>query len=301
VVQGGVRQAVAQASRPIGAVPHRLESLMLRQLKNHALQILAAAGMLYGAWWAHQRWIFVDNFGTVAEGVLYRCPQPKGGQWRLLERYHIASVVNLRAADQSPDELNAEKRACSRAGAIFVHIPVIELVPTDTQVRAFLSAVRKRRGPVLVHCEHGEDRAGMMVAAWRVKVQGWPIAKALREMERFRGRIDGPKRRRVERLLRDIQVEQWLRRETLAPGRRAARGSFACAVRRFASTTWTRPLSWADAGSTSPARPSVSQPAHVLAVSHITGATSRRDAIPHLPQTGKCFARSRLVASSSSR
>ena len=36
--------------------------------------------------------------------------------------------------------------------------------------------------PVLVHCEHGSDRTGVCMAAYRVVVQGWTKEDAIREM-----------------------------------------------------------------------------------------------------------------------
>ena len=40
-----------------------------------------------------------------------------------------------------------------------------------------------KRAPVLVHCQHGADRAGTMSAIYRVAVQGWTKEEALREMK----------------------------------------------------------------------------------------------------------------------
>ena len=36
--------------------------------------------------------------------------------------------------------------------------------------------------PVLVHCQHGSDRTGTMVAIYRVVVDGWTKAEATNEM-----------------------------------------------------------------------------------------------------------------------
>ena len=36
--------------------------------------------------------------------------------------------------------------------------------------------------PVLVHCRHGSDRTGMMVAIYRIVVEGWTKAQAIDEM-----------------------------------------------------------------------------------------------------------------------
>jgi protein tyrosine/serine phosphatase len=38
------------------------------------------------------------------------------------------------------------------------------------------------RRPVFVHCKHGADRTGMMVAFYRIVRQGWTKKQAIREM-----------------------------------------------------------------------------------------------------------------------
>jgi protein tyrosine/serine phosphatase len=39
--------------------------------------------------------------------------------------------------------------------------------------------------PVFVHCKLGKDRTGIVVAAYRMKVEGWPFTLAESEMESF--------------------------------------------------------------------------------------------------------------------
>jgi protein tyrosine/serine phosphatase len=38
---------------------------------------------------------------------------------------------------------------------------------------------------IFVHCRLGDDRTGMMIAAYRMAAQGWTADEALSEMERF--------------------------------------------------------------------------------------------------------------------
>jgi protein tyrosine/serine phosphatase len=40
-----------------------------------------------------------------------------------------------------------------------------------------------RRGPTLVHCEHGADRTGLVTALYRIAYQGWNKNAAIDELE----------------------------------------------------------------------------------------------------------------------
>ena len=53
----------------------------------------------------------------------------------------------------------------------------------DEDVAQFLKIVRNPANqPVLLHCKHGSDRTGMMVAIYRIVEQGWSKEDAIAEM-----------------------------------------------------------------------------------------------------------------------
>ncbi len=55
--------------------------------------------------------------------------------------------------------------------------------PEDQDVITFLSIVNNPEWqPVLVHCKHGSDRTGMMIAIYRIAYQGWSKPQAIDEM-----------------------------------------------------------------------------------------------------------------------
>jgi protein tyrosine/serine phosphatase len=55
--------------------------------------------------------------------------------------------------------------------------------PEDEDVVKFLRiATTPALQPVLVHCQHGSDRTGTMVAIYRIAVDGWTKAQATSEM-----------------------------------------------------------------------------------------------------------------------
>lgn len=55
--------------------------------------------------------------------------------------------------------------------------------PEDEDIVKFLRiAITPTLQPVLVHCLHGSDRTGIMVAIYRIAYQGWAKAQAMDEM-----------------------------------------------------------------------------------------------------------------------
>src|SRR5260370_2704698 len=69
----------------------------------------------------------------------------------------------------------------------FIDIPVRGWsAPTNAQVAQFLKLFQDDpQQKVFVHCYYGEDRSGVMVAAYRIARQNWTADQALAEMASF--------------------------------------------------------------------------------------------------------------------
>ena len=118
----------------------------------------------------------IENFYKVSD-ELYRGKQPSREGLQALKDMGIKTVVNLRTGDEDTELL-------SGLGLDYVHIPVSTLDPEEEDVVRFLSvATDPARQPVFVHCRRGADRTGMMVAVYRMVVQGWSNEQAKEEME----------------------------------------------------------------------------------------------------------------------
>jgi protein tyrosine phosphatase (PTP) superfamily phosphohydrolase (DUF442 family) len=123
----------------------------------------------------------VDYAAEVAPG-LYRGGQPdeQGIAW--LRERGIRTVINLRHyhGDTEGERVRA-------AGMRYERIPLESTdAPTEEQARRFLSIVRDPDAhPIYVHCLHGVDRTGAMIALYRMQEQGWTNSDALAEMEHF--------------------------------------------------------------------------------------------------------------------
>jgi hypothetical protein len=109
--------------------------------------------------------------------TLYRSAMPEEPGFESLERLKIASVLSLR---WNPDPVDPTPEIGPRR----LHIPIRTWNLDEEHVVEFLKlASDPANQPMLVHCKHGADRTGTMVAAYRIVVQGWSKEDALAEMK----------------------------------------------------------------------------------------------------------------------
>ena len=116
----------------------------------------------------------LPNLHRVTE-ALYRGAQPTGEGFRQLRNMGIRTVVNLR--DMHDDA------GVTDEPMVLKRIRFTTWWERQDQVVEFLRIVTdSNNSPVFVHCLHGSDRTGMMLAAYRIVVQGWSKDEAIREM-----------------------------------------------------------------------------------------------------------------------
>ena len=92
------------------------------------------------------------------------------------------SVVNLRAASEQGNDVEAAKRAAEAAGLKYFHLPFVVATPDLAMLDEFLKiAVKPENQPMMLHCASG-GRASMFWAVKRVMIDGWPVEKAMSEL-----------------------------------------------------------------------------------------------------------------------
>jgi protein tyrosine/serine phosphatase len=122
----------------------------------------------------------VPNFGVVSP-QLWRGGVPKQGGIAELKKAGVKTIVNLMQDGQAVEN---ERATARDLGMNFVHLPLnhFKVIKKD-QVEKYLSVVRDPvNQPVFVHCNQGQDRAGTMVAIYRISEEGWSANKAYDEM-----------------------------------------------------------------------------------------------------------------------
>ena len=112
---------------------------------------------------------------------LIRGAQPSKAALRQLANAGVRTVINLR---WSSDALWEERQWILETEMNYVVIPLTYLtLPTRSQINKFLSVLDDSANhPVYVHCQHGVDRTGMMMAIWRIARQNWTAHQAYAEM-----------------------------------------------------------------------------------------------------------------------
>jgi tyrosine-protein phosphatase SIW14 len=125
----------------------------------------------------------VPRAGKISD-VLFRGAQPSPQGLAELKKLGITTIVDLRG-NRGP--VAAERREVESLGMRFIDIPVLGWsAPTNAQVAQFLKLFQDDpQQKVFVHCYYGEDRSGVMVAAYRIAQQNWTADQAIAEMYSF--------------------------------------------------------------------------------------------------------------------
>jgi hypothetical protein len=181
------------------------------------------------------------NFCVVTPDVLWRGGKPDSNGAAWLMQHGVRTVVNLELIRDDRSAFAGAKIAdAGKYQADYFRLrdwqPLSRWAPSllDDHIAHFLAIVSQQPKPIFVHCLFGEDRSGVMVAAYRVLVEGAGTEQAIAEMARFRAPwfaynakyIRGLVPERREKIRR--QVLEWIPR--LKRDARIACESGACVV-----------------------------------------------------------------------
>jgi protein tyrosine/serine phosphatase len=122
------------------------------------------------------------NFGKIDER-LYRGAEPDSAALANLQQLGIKTIIDLRMPKKVWKAEGSEART---HGILYTNLPLHGLSrPTDEQVRTALTLIETLPGPVFIHCQHGCDRTGTIVACYRIKHDRWSHETALQEAARY--------------------------------------------------------------------------------------------------------------------
>ncbi len=139
----------------------------------------------------------VGNFGKVNDR-LYRGAQPSDEALRGLKLLGIRSVINLRAAGE---DARQEAVLAQAIGLTYTNVPLNGIrAPKHQEIWKALAIIESLPGPVFVHCQHGCDRTGTLIACYRIQYERWSNQAALEEARRYGlSRLERGMRRYIEK------------------------------------------------------------------------------------------------------
>ena len=118
----------------------------------------------------------LNNMYCIDKGV-YRSEQPGNKDFKALEAFGIKEVLNLRRLHSDDDEAEGTSLKLHRLKANAHSI-------SEKQVIEALKIIKNRQGPILIHCRHGSDRTGAVLAMYRIVFQGYTKEQAIEEMKK---------------------------------------------------------------------------------------------------------------------
>ena len=125
----------------------------------------------------------------------------------VLNEFGIVHHINLQGGDvdgsfigffayylqkgEMPEAVEAERAYVQSSGRYFSNFPLNSHAPvdneTDLRIRETLLALASAtpENPAYIHCEHGADRTGLIIALYRIVYQRWDIRDAYREWVQY--------------------------------------------------------------------------------------------------------------------
>nr|WP_297368757.1 tyrosine-protein phosphatase [Acidocella sp.] len=132
-------------------------------------------------WWT--------NFAPVEPGVLYRSNHPTPGNLRAFtHKFGLKSLINLRG--QAKNGSDALSRDTARKLGLDFYDMAFEsrCAPHRERILRLAEIIAHMRGPALIHCKSGADRAGLAAGLF-VLIRGGTTQAALKQLSLRFGHI----------------------------------------------------------------------------------------------------------------
>jgi protein tyrosine phosphatase (PTP) superfamily phosphohydrolase (DUF442 family) len=128
------------------------------------------------------------NFRCVEPNAFYRSAQmPAGRLERVIARYGIQTVINLRGASPEEDWYIEEVTACAENGVQHHSLAwTMQRIPEPESLAHFVHLVETCPSPILVHCQGGTHRTGVASACY-LMLEGGALDDARRQLGLFFG------------------------------------------------------------------------------------------------------------------
>ena len=149
-----------------------------------SLSVIAFLSALYLGYFIYmEEW---SNFHVVSDKRLYRSAQMDTDELQsFLIKYKIKSILNLRGA-RKPNHskwYDDEKNISRKLGIIHkdYRISAMKLL-SPNKIEEILSIMTNMPEPILIHCQGGADRSGLISAVWKYRIEGKSAKESYKEL-----------------------------------------------------------------------------------------------------------------------
>ena len=132
------------------------------------------------------RKMVLRNFAQV-DYALWRGGRPDESGARWLAAQGVRTVINLEWSHRDDNAFRDGPQVKLVRLCDWEPLPWFAPSVSDKHVRAFLAVVRSAERPIYVHCRSGQNRTGVMVAAYQLIIRNALLPDVLDEFWRFRG------------------------------------------------------------------------------------------------------------------
>ena len=125
------------------------------------------------------------NFHKVDEN-LYRSAQPTKKQLeRLIKKYNLKTIINLRGKEHIKD-LKYEEEIAKKHNVKLINIKLNSRgFPKKEKILELIDIFNSIEYPALIHCKSGSDRTGFVAALYLHLIKKVPIKEALKQLNFF--------------------------------------------------------------------------------------------------------------------
>ena len=116
----------------------------------------------------------VKNFHKVSNGI-YRSSQPDKETVELMEVIGIKTILNLR-------KYHSDEKKAVNTDIKLESIKMDAGKISDEEVITALQVLKYSEKPILIHCWHGSDRTGVIVAMYRIIFENYTREDAIKEL-----------------------------------------------------------------------------------------------------------------------
>jgi hypothetical protein len=157
--------------------------------------ILLVASLAFA--WMFQRPLFQGNLGVVDPGRVIRSAQPTGRLSGWIQKFGLASVLNLRGGSIGDPWYVSEVEEARDGNVDFYDFPMSATKrPSRRELLTLIEWLPRCRYPLLIHCKSGADRTGLVSALYLMVMCDVPPEKAMEAFSLSYGHVPllGPER-----------------------------------------------------------------------------------------------------------